>query len=99
MANFFKDNEDLQYYFDKGIDWDSLVRITEHDFADAEGEGFGSTKEAVAFYRDIIEMFGQFVAEEIKPHEKQIDDEGVASSKRSGTSTCTAYRFRASSAE
>jgi len=77
MANFFKDNDDLQYYFDKGIDWDSLVRITEHDFVDAEGEGFSSTEEAVAFYRDIIEMFGQFVAEEIKPYEKQIDDEGV----------------------
>ena len=29
MANFFKDNDDLQYYFDKGVDWDSLVRITE----------------------------------------------------------------------
>lgn len=77
MANFFKDNDDLQYYFDKGIDWESLVRITEHDFADADGDGFGSTKEALTFYRDIIEMFGQFVAEEIKPYEKQIDDEGV----------------------
>ena len=44
MANFFKDNDDLQYYFDKGIDWESLVRITEHDFADADGEGFSTTK-------------------------------------------------------
>ncbi len=75
MANFFKDNDDLQYYFDKGIDWESLVRITEHDFAD--GEGFSSTEEAVAFYRDIVEMFGQFTAEEIKPYEKEIDEKGV----------------------
>jgi alkylation response protein AidB-like acyl-CoA dehydrogenase len=77
MANFFKDNEDLQYYFDKGIDWESLVQITEHDFADADGDGFSSTEEAVDFYRDIIEMFGQFVAEEIKPYEKEIDEKGV----------------------
>ena len=77
MANFFKDNDDLQYYFDKGIDWDSLVQITEHDFAGANGEGFSSTEEAVEFYRDIIEMFGQFAAEEIKPHEKEIDEKGV----------------------
>lgn len=77
MANFFKDNDDLQYYFDKGIDWDSLVRITEHDFADADGEGFRTTEEAVDFYRDIIEMFGQFTAEEIKPYEKEIDEKGV----------------------
>ena len=77
MANFFKDNDDLQYYFDKGVDWDSLVQITEHDFADADGEGFSSTEEAVDFYRDIIEMFGQFSAEEIKPYEKEIDEKGV----------------------
>jgi alkylation response protein AidB-like acyl-CoA dehydrogenase len=77
MANFFKDNDDLQYYFDKGIDWESLVRITEHDFADADGEGFSSTEEAVDFYRDIIEMVGQFTAEEIKPYEREIDEKGV----------------------
>jgi alkylation response protein AidB-like acyl-CoA dehydrogenase len=77
MTNFFKDNEDLQYYFDKGIDWESLVRITEHDFADADGEGFSTTQEAVDFYRDIMEMFGQFTAEEIKPYEKEIDEKGV----------------------
>jgi alkylation response protein AidB-like acyl-CoA dehydrogenase len=77
MANFFKDNDDLQYYFDKGIDWESLVRISEHDFADADGEGFSTTREAVDFYRDILEMFGQFTAEEIKPYEKEIDARGV----------------------
>ena len=74
MANFFKDNDDLQYYFDKGVDWDALVRITEHDFADADGDGFPNTEEAVSFYRDIVEMFGEFVATEIKPYEKEIDE-------------------------
>jgi hypothetical protein len=77
MANFFKDNDDLQYYFDKGIDWDPVVRITEHDFADSKGNGFKNTHEAVDFYREIVEMFGEFVAEEIKPYEKEIDEKGV----------------------
>jgi len=77
MANYFKDNEDLQYYFEKGIDWDPLVRITEHDFVDADGEGHADTQEAIAFYRDIAEMVGGFVAEEIKPYEKEIDQHGV----------------------
>ena len=77
MANFFKDNDDLQYYFDKGIDWESLVQITEHDFADADGEGFSTTEEAVGFYREIVEMVGQFSAEEIKPYEREIDQKGV----------------------
>lgn len=75
MANFFKDNDDLQYYFDKGIDWEPLVRITEHDFSDPEGHQ--STAEAVTFYREIAEMLGEFVAEEIKPYEKEIDEKGV----------------------
>ena len=54
MANFFKDNDDLQFYFDKGIDWESLVRITEHDFADSGGDGLSSTSEAIEFYREIL---------------------------------------------
>ena len=29
MASFFSDNADLQYYFDKGIDWAPLVELTE----------------------------------------------------------------------
>ncbi len=75
MANFFKDNEDLQFYFDKGIDWDPLVKITEYDYAAADGHK--NAAEAVEFYRDIAEMVGEFVAEEIAPHGAQIDREGV----------------------
>lgn len=78
MANFFKDNDDLQYYFNKGIDWAPLVRISEHDYVDTDGEGHKDLEEALTFYRDIAEMVGEFVAEEIKPHEKQIDHEGVS---------------------
>lgn len=77
MANFFKDNDDLQYYFDKGIDWEPLVRITEHDFADKDGDGPENHEEAMSFYRDIAEMVGEFVATEIKPYEKEIDAKGV----------------------
>jgi len=75
MANFFKDNEDLQFYFDKGIDWEPLVKITEYDYAAAGGHD--NADEAVEFYRDIAQMVGEFVAEEIAPHGAQIDREGV----------------------
>jgi alkylation response protein AidB-like acyl-CoA dehydrogenase len=75
MASYFKDNDDLKFYFDRGIDWDTLVRVTEKSFTD-EG-GFSSTKEAVDFYRGVAEMVGEFVAEEIAPHAAQIDREGV----------------------
>ena len=75
MGNFFKDNEDLQYYFDEGIDWGPLVEITEKGYQDQDG--FESKEEAVAFYRDIVEMVGQFVADEIAPHAAEIDRSGL----------------------
>ncbi len=77
MPNFFKDNEDLHYYFDKGIDWDSIVRLTERDFSDRNNGGFKTRSDAVAFYREIAEMVGQFVADEIAPHAAQLDHEGI----------------------
>jgi hypothetical protein len=75
MANYFKDNEDLQYYFDKGIDWESLVEISEYGYKSPDG--FTSADEAVEFYRDIAEMVGEFSAEEIAPHSAAIDRTGV----------------------
>ncbi len=75
MANYFKDNQDLQFYFQKGIDWDSLTNLGERAFG--EDYPFASPDEAVEFYRDIAEMVGEFVAEEIAPHTQAIDREGV----------------------
>ena len=62
-TNFFHDNEDLRFYFDKGLDWDPVVRLTERDFR--AGDGHASTADALKFYRDIVDLVGGFVAEEI----------------------------------
>lgn len=75
MANFFTDNEDLQFYVNKGIDWEPLVAITEYDYQ--APDGFKSAAEAVESYRDILDMVGTFVAEEIAPHAEEIDAKGV----------------------
>jgi alkylation response protein AidB-like acyl-CoA dehydrogenase len=76
MANFFKDNDDLRYYFERGLDWEALVRVTEK-----QGLGVGDAPkdltEAVAFYREIAEMVGEFCADEIAPHVREIEKEGV----------------------
>ena len=71
MGNFFKDNEDLRWYFEKGLDWDALVRVTEHEFRAKDGPK--STKEAVDLYRDMAEAIGELVADEIAPHSAEID--------------------------
>jgi alkylation response protein AidB-like acyl-CoA dehydrogenase len=75
MGNFFKDNEDLQYYFDRGIDWATLVEVTEHRFRSPDGPK--SVNEAVELYREIADLVGGFVAEEIAPHAAEIDREAV----------------------
>lgn len=75
MSNFFKDNPDLQFYLEEGIDWESLVAATEHDYR--AREAFPSARDAVAFYREIAEMVGEFVAEEVAPHTAEIDRHGA----------------------
>ncbi len=75
MPNFFSDNPDLQFYFDEGIDWDALVKATERNPNDEAAPQ--STDEAVSIYRDIAEMFGKFVAEEVEPHSLSMDAQGV----------------------
>ncbi len=71
MANFYTDNDDLRFYVERGIDWEPLVRLLENDFTDPDG--FESLADAKAFYRDVFEMVGRFVSEEIAPHAAAID--------------------------
>jgi len=74
MANFYHDNEDLRFYVEKWIDWEPLVRMTEHDFS--YEDGFENTEEAVEFYKEILELVGGFVGDEIDPHVAQMEREG-----------------------
>ena len=73
MANFYTDNADLRFYFEGGMDWDDVVRLTERDFK-AEG-GFTDTSDAMEFYRDVLEMIGGFVAEEVAPNARLFEKE------------------------
>lgn len=75
VGNFYTDNDDIRFYLERGIDWEPLVRAIEDDFDDPEG--FADLDEAVSFYRDVFEMFGQFVADEIAPIAAEIEKEGL----------------------
>lgn len=74
MANFYSDNEDLRFYVEKWIDWEPLVRLTEHDFN--YEDGFKDTGEAVEFYQEILELLGGFIGDEIDPHIAKMEREG-----------------------
>ena len=73
MANYYRDNDDLKFYLEKGIDWEALFPVTEfrpHPDAPADAA------EAQALYRDIAEMVGEFVAAEVTPRAAAIDRKG-----------------------
>lgn len=72
MANFYDDNEDLRFYVDRGIDWEPIARLGEHDFKAKDGHA--NVEEAVDFYRDVFSLIGNFVAEEIAPHWQALDE-------------------------
>jgi alkylation response protein AidB-like acyl-CoA dehydrogenase len=75
VANFYKDNDDLRFYFEQWIDWASLVELIEHGFRQKDGPR--TTEEAVSLYKDVVEMVGEVVAEEIAPRAAAIDREGA----------------------
>ena len=72
-ANFYDDNEDLKFYVEKYIDWEPLVELTEFDFK--ARDGFEDLAEALDVYRRILDMVGDFAANEIAPRAAEIDRE------------------------
>ena len=78
MANFFLDNEDIQFLF-KHIDLAELARLQEDDFADgqrASDDAPVDAADAIDNYRRILEIVGQVAGEMIAPNAEQIDREG-----------------------
>lgn len=71
MASFFSDNADLQYYFDKGIDWAPLVELTEYGYR--ARDAWKTPKEAVEFYRQVAEMVGELAADTVAPKAPILD--------------------------
>jgi alkylation response protein AidB-like acyl-CoA dehydrogenase len=73
VGSFLCDNADLLYYFDEGVDWDTLAELTEYGWR-AAGR-FSSAGEARQFYRECAQMVGELVAEQIAPRAPHIDHE------------------------
>ena len=71
MANYYDDNDDLRFYVDKYVDWESLVALTEYRYR--AKDGFQNASEALDFYRSILELVGDFSANQIAPIASEID--------------------------
>ncbi len=75
MGNFYLDNDDLRFYVEKGIDWETIVKAVERNFTAADAPE--SVEEAVDTYKEVLELLGQFAAEEVAPRSAAIDNEGT----------------------
>ncbi len=79
MANFFSDNEDIQFLFDYH-DLGELARLQEDGFS-GNGNNDGpcapeDEADAVDNYRRILEIIGQIAGDMIAPNAETIDREG-----------------------
>ena len=79
MANYFLDNDDIQFLFNH-IDLAALAAIQEDDFAGAADDPSGcaptDAADAVDNYRRVLEIIGEVAADVCAPHAEQIDREG-----------------------
>lgn len=75
MANFFDDNEDLQYYLKNALDWQALTGVLEGNFSDPEGPK--NHAEAMESYHETLSLVGGFIGDQIAPHVAKIDKAGL----------------------
>ena len=78
MANFFLDNEDIQFLLDY-MDIETLARIQEDDFEkldDRPDYAPHSADEAIDNYHRILEIVGQIAGETIAPNAEDVDAQG-----------------------
>lgn len=71
MANFFADNDDLQFYFEKGLDWDPLARVSEWNFKAPDAPT--TTADALDTYREFANLIGEFAGDEVAPFWHELD--------------------------
>lgn len=73
MSNFFDDNEDLKFQFEKGVDWPALVQVTEYGFT--AKDGFTEAGPAVEFYREVVRQLGAIAGDVVAPRAARLDRE------------------------
>jgi len=71
VASYLSDNDDLQYYMGDSALWAALAEVTEYGWRTEDG--FKDAAEAHVFYREVAQLFGELVANEIGPRAADID--------------------------
>lgn len=77
MANFFTDNPDLLFQFDR-LKLQEVVEIAEHGYSEAQHFDFAPTdyQDAIDNYRKVLEIVGDITANIVAPEAAAVDEEG-----------------------
>ncbi|AGA89297.1 acyl-CoA dehydrogenase [Thioflavicoccus mobilis 8321] len=77
MANYFTDNADLLFQFDR-LHLEEVVAIAEHDYTETTQYDFAPTdyQDALDNYRKVLEIVGDIAANTVAPQAAAIDEEG-----------------------
>ncbi len=77
MANYFTDNTDLLFHFDR-LQLQEVVDIAEHGYTEAASYNFAPTdyQDALDNYRKVLEIVGDITANTVAPQAAAVDEEG-----------------------
>ncbi len=78
MANYFLDNTDLVYQFER-LDLKEVVELTEDNYKQAKKFNYAPVnyEDAIENYRKVMEVVGDIAANYIAPRAASIDEEGA----------------------
>lgn len=78
MPNYFTDNADLLYHFER-LDLKKIVEMTEENYMQAEKFDFAplNYEDAKENYKKVLEVVGDIAANFVAPRAAQIDEEGA----------------------
>ncbi|MFA4922705.1 MAG: acyl-CoA dehydrogenase family protein [Ignavibacteriaceae bacterium] len=78
MPNFFLDNSDLQFHFNK-LDLKEVVRITEDNYEEAKKYNYAPVnyEDALENYKKVLEVTGDLAANFIAGRASEVDSEGA----------------------
>ena len=78
MPNYFTDNSDLLFHFER-LDLNKVVDILEHGYTEAGRYDYapGNYREAIGIYRSALELVGDLSGNFVEPRAQAVDAEGA----------------------
>ena len=73
--NVYLDNSDLKFWIEHGVEWEPLIDLCEHGAKPEDRPA--SVREARDSYEDVLREVGKFVAKQVLPFSRKIDQEGT----------------------